>query len=1768
MDDLRKINGLNKLENRVVRNALRNRLNNPQSGLLFTNTPEGSDTETPGTYLIQSEITLDTSSVVATVTFTEGTQTVSTTVANGFSGIEAGDFIRPATGGIVYVIQVKVSNTELLLKSAFEGETTTGEAQSFKLKFGRAKLYSYRNTEAVTSFSFDDKTGAYVLESGATRSGPHDTKGDESLVSFRNGVSYYNIPGSNEEGQADINIVGIVSKLLPPASADKLIETFTPVPYPSNLTRPQDLSKLTIGLQGGELVFGEDYLLSYTPNPIFDGYLPLPEEASVANIHLLEDYEYEESVQDFKGIIAPTDSDGAITNVWAESLTVTEGSTELVPNVDFFGDGLSGSVAVFDRKSAEPLVGAVLTDKGLFYSGLSVKKAVVSWEDAIAEDFEGEKDLREGEDFSVNTENGALYLINGIQENETLRISYLVQGASLEESVLVERAPTLRTKAFPIIPGTVFVEVHKGKGSKREILQEGRDYQVMHTNGVISLKEELVSQIDKIQVTYSPALAVEAYVKAFSQSSFAIRVVGLPLAAIDKNTITFPIREDADILGVVLPGGSTFNYRDKVKQHKDAQILFIEEGLPRLAQWGHAFVSFSIETGSLPFAPLVRYSNTLTAGVSSKVWESASPADVPVETGSIIKFYSRTNPAIKEYVRVAQKEDMDGLNTRVTFYQEVGNTVGTLAYMVSDEPLVFLTSVYNAEGSPGGASEITLVGEAPCRPGCLVDVENAGVYYVTSKTSVGGNTLLGVTPPLAKEVKQGVGVLISEKPLYEEGDNILIPAFPLLNTPVPAVIIGYTLEENSPPTRFSISQNQEGLILTKREEGVADVTYGPYTLVGRSLEEVLEDIETGVPGVVFEYLQGADIGDISAESIFPIEQGFNPKQLPYTLRVLPTIIRQQDSTREFLKNETDYVLAEGGVIVLNEGHEEGARYFLSYACPRQVTGAIEVKGKRFVGISQGTQLRVTTDYLARDQFIIETKEEWDYLGAWVLPYLEKKKEALRGPQTQGSAGMSADSSTGLLKGVQEDNFSLVRDLYLTATLLWKIAEYYRTRMQSFSKEFEALKGFVIGNTRGGDIYTWYDVNHQSTFGVSKFFPLNYAKDAPLGDGRFAESYTPFDTCAVYNEGGSGRVYSLYANFDKDTKGVSVGDKIKIQGVTELFEIEEILSSTTVRVSTEIPGAGSTPPPDLDIFEGIPYEVIRQDPWNIGFADDKGNIGAMLISSLGQRVLIQSTDPATKFYIQQSTDDGGTWEVHEVSFENEVMGIVPPLLSRYWSLEEIASKLNEEMAPHFIVTVEEVYKWDGLASEVNKAVSVLWPLEVPDTGTTPGYRRTLVLRSRNPLAWVRVPSWEALDLGFVKGVIYKGSQNSYSCISLYDMERSKRLSVKDTIEGLLAISNKIQRGTQANKDVLTTKVEEAQALANRLYIKLGEAKEGAEELSEETDASSAIGITHAQAVLAEDEYTTRLEGTETVTEGDEDTLEDLEADEGKYICAFEEGVLARDDVQDVISQAYDATGQAVVLFDALNQKTEGYDPRVLFGDKTKDPSVPLGAGGSNLVVFPGYLNNGNIIGSYVPHPYGVWDNTLVGEGYSSSTTEGFRMEDALTVVVTAPGYSLSSNIFSMTITGPSTSQTYSYGLYSTLGNLIAALNSFNSAVQFSTTFPLDTPYGALLTVNKNLTVGSPYIVPFGVKGDMVYYVISDYELMQERDRQQSRANVLGAEKGWLVTREGQLRTQFGEGGERLSYNRKVWMNRLLHKTLGVLSSIVPLKKMIREATGDE
>lgn len=1783
-DDITKFKSLNYMNNRVVRNAMSGKKNDPDAGILITETASFSDTVDPQTYLIRSEITPDTTFTVASVTFHEGSAVVTTTTPNGFSNVQVGDSIRPEElGGIFYTILTKESSTRLVVSlqySSPNGATfNTGVAQVMKREFGGAKLYSYSDPgqEGVDVFSYDAQLGVWTLgnDAAAHRSGPYSTTSDQTVSSYMDSINGHSVP-NGETGVADINLVGVIKKNLQPTQADNSVVTFSPAPNPSSLNEPGDTSKVAIkvkypGQDWENLEYGEDYLLSYTNNPVYDGYRPLPSQVTSVIISMMRDFSYSENVDSsFSGKVAPVDSDGETVNpVWKDSINVEAGG-QLTPNDSFMVDPLQGVVTIFDRVEKEELIGAVLYDKGAIYSGVEVRLSDDPLEDITEDSFYSASLLKENIDFTVNRENGTFYLLGESDPNKTLILNYLVEGATRTTSQPVEDISDLRTDAFPVVPGSVRITATYKDGTKSKELASS-DYTVFYSNGVIRLDESFAGVFKSISITYKPALKVTVYAKSVGDNKFYFKVKDVPVLALNELSVAVGFK-DAGLEVLSL----TTNEKRSIpltgsKYSKDNGVLTLAETSPTMAKAGYALITFGYTSSSLPYYPLVRILRRLPQGSSSIVLESTSVSTLGLVVGGFIKFTSTTDPKAMEIVCISSITSIDGVNVQVNFTQPTRRLIENLYWYASDSLVPWVEDTYHTSSAfAEKASQITLEGVIPCQAACILSLEGNGLYQIIGKSYSNGKTVLSISPNLSSSISSIISAKITVAPVYQEGDNGLSAKNAIIGeaTPIATLQAPYVEE----PTRFSLKKAGTTYSITKSTETSADVIYSEDSS-GRTVKDTLDSLADSFSGQVTYHTNAIDV---PSTNLGVISYEVNPNQLPYTFKSYPTLYRKRQGETSYraLTQGVEYS-SEAGIIRLTEGNTivKGDRFSLSYSYPsNHGATVVSVSGKQFVSTVKGTQFNVAYDYLAPDQFYIETMKEGLFIYDWALPYLDAKREALKGPKPTGSKGPTLVSTSGKMDGAVYNTVSELRDIYLASNVLWKVSDYYKNRMLPFAKEYSALLGLKAGNiTPERDTRTsWVDVCHQMNFGMSEFFPNDYTSLTPAEDGRFAKTYNCCDTVAVYNDGTYGYIVGPYSNFKDVAKGLLIGDKIVLEGSPNEYTVVAIDTSTRVKVTPTIEGASNNAPDFSDVksFYGINYSVIRSVPGEMYFVDDKGHHGAKAVSSLLGEVFVMK-EVKNNFTLEYSKDAGKTWIKQEVDLtENDTLP-----LPHYLSLKEVARILFDSLFENFIVAVEDIYSWPKYTHQLQEMLSFQWPLSIPDTGKLPGKRSALVIRARDSKTWVRFSSTASsgnVDLGFDKSTVYKGAFNVLNCNSMARGEKEERISLITGINKILGISDKIDRGLSAGTLVPTmtnivTKVSEH-------LEQLKSASVGASGITYEKDATEQVALSYTGANQAIEVYSGYISETNNQKTQDSTKLSQVSGGSAEaYICSFREETLSRSDANALLAQSFASSN--VGKFKITSYFPSTVDPRVVYGTGAKDATVPLGTDGSAKKVFPTYLNNSYMKGTYVPQPYGSWDSLSDStKRYSSGAFETLKMDDALWITATYPtGISISSTENGMTIVAGANSNYIAYDSYSNLAKLVNKLNSLG--VLFCTknaNYPDTTPYGTLVPINtaRVLDNGDSLAIPFGVKGDILFYTVSDDNLLTWKTEEGSRVSIVEGYLSYYQVRAEEIKNSFGVSGESLHNNREMWLKKLLHKTFGMVGYYLPTKKAVKESYDEQ
>jgi hypothetical protein len=593
----------------------------------------------------------------------------------------------------------------------------------------------------------------------------------------------------------------------------------------------------------------------------------------------------------------------------------------------------------------------------------------------------------------------------------------------------------------------------------------------------------------------------------------------------------------------------------------------------------------------------------------------------------------------------------------------------------------------------------------------------------------------------------------------------------------------------------------------------------------------------------------------------------------------------------------------------------------------------------------------------------------------------------------------------------------------------------------------------------------------------------------------------------------------------------------------------------------VPGAYSSEPsfPDLKSFYGMKYKVTRSAPGEMTFGDEKGHSGAKAISSLTESVFVVPSVQDT-FKMKFSVDEGVTWTNKSINLTSD-MTIPLPL---YWSLTEIATKLYDSLYSNFIVSVEDVYTWPEFSDTVTSTLDVAWPLNITDVDHLSGKRSSIVIRARASGTWMKFDAPGNLDLGFSTSIVYKGASRLSYCSTVAQDEIDARNVEIPKLNTLLAVADKIDRGLAANVEPLKTPATTVLSSVSSHIANIQEALAGATGLMAEVDATASVALSFTGAQQAVSKYTQYLSESNGDKTKDTAYKNSVQGTTGaSYASDFHVETISRTATNNLLSSQYASTGEAVLNLTA-SLRSATMEPRIVFGDRTKNPTVPLGISRALVSVFPEYLINGSMMGTYILNPFGSWVNTSVTSRYSSGVTEPIRMDNAFTISSSITGVTLESTEFGITLTHGTDTFYTAYDSYPTLTSLIAKIDADGLVTCTLGSYPGNTAYGTLVMMPlRTLTVGTPQVMPFGIKGDISFYVVSDYNLVTRRNQDSSRVSTVGGYKSWYTSRKTQLKQYFGTQGESLPTNRQYWLAKLLQRVYGPVCTFLPLKRVLKE-----
>lgn len=1834
--------------------------------------------------------------------FTAGSNQVSFSniPSGGLAVVQVGDFIRPnSTGGRPYRIEY-VRSTYVQLNSYYAGDSITDSAQIQKRDIGQVLVSSYENEGDTINFEYSTEKNQWVITKEGSPAGlyktgdgrpygldpdDHPATADETVV-FKEGINLtYLEMGSSTN--PDLRYIGTQTRWTKRASSNINTKTFSPCPNPSDLTNPADMDKVHLEIQYGvnrpyhEVPFAQSYtgssdtsayfLLSYTNNPMYDGYLPFSETTTNASIHLLNkkeasysvpstgfdgSFQLKESVEDSSGDTHKV----VVTDWWKDKFFLKKRrgstSTPLVQNVDYLLDGPRGVITTVDFTEEYPI--SVIMDKlDPLYTGLVVKTAAVSVNDATDSDFTNGTVLVEGEDFAINSNNGGFAFLKDIQPGYSAQFKYLAKGTpkSINQDI-VRGTPEIRLPFFPIITGTIaFQGTYQDNKSLlvTRTMIEGTDFRVFYTNGVIQFADQGTTKIVHISGTYTPASQLTCYAAPRNDDTlFDLKLEQTPSIVTDANTIDTVIRiEGATLQSLSTLSGADVGVTGAVSA--STGIFRVPQPNMEMSKDGVALATVSMVSAGIPFAPLVRFYTKYTAGTSDIYLDGVQSSQSGIVAGRALMIGSLNTPSQKELAMVSSVEDIDGINTKVSIYPPLCSDLFRPVLYAADATLSFVDLpegvTFEAMGSKAKMVVVNGTDDWNIKPGCWLYIAERQIVRVTNVIRTADSVKLTIDPPIVTSVESSTdlqNIKYTVSPVYVKGDNAVImdnpvvqygaPAFTLYRKPVPQ----YADKE----IRTEISIQEGILTVTDEIYGISSNEYivPIYGDTGTPAIENLRDFvntiatqsagdagATGLSSILY-YDEIRDLSLMHVYSIQDSQQSINPNQLPYNVLCTPSVFKKDADSSVYAPvspssgaySFVGNVMGLTNTLLANERYKVTYTYVDTNSTTYASRDTISADGLVFRAIPKKSRFKLTFDFLAQDQFYIQSTTESSYLNDSVIPYLSTASSQKAGPSSFGppdSVDEEGDASSA--RGVV-NNYYQLREYQLMTQLLWKISEYYKYRMGSFASEMEPLAGHRIGNNnfdstaKAENRMTDYnDMVYQATLGESEFFPRKYRQLSPVPDGRFAQKILAYDRVKLRNipgtiyynkkypwsdeldydnphhaQDGLGYLYNPYGDYNRESLNgprVAVGDQIMLSGIKQTFTVIEVNpAGTIIYLDAHIP----TNPKQVDPsvyggaytgeFNGKTYFIVKQIKPLYPVLDNRGFDGAVAIGTdWGDEDGDFDYPDGANFTIEVSDDRGTTWTRINHSIKEE------DTIFEWESVKNVAKYIFRAFAQDgFSVYAENGYYQPGSQSNFNTTMETSWPIQTPDLEDIDSTGKCLKMYCRTVGRWFRFvePTREneisADTLGFDMNVTYISNYNSINCINDTTLQIPHRTQEIISINTSLTTPDRLDRGSTGLWVDLAT--NEFLVFVDDLNLKpdLEKAYAGSLRIMQEATGSAAPAYFNAKAM--QPNYVNYL--AETNISINQDSIMSQVMSNPAYNAAindFSAEYLPASVATQQITTSFETSGRLILTFTS----SKGHDPRVVFGNKSTNPSVPCGIDSSYVSVFPTYRTTGTFVS-------GTWDTTPTTiPSYSDGSSYTFEMPNTdimfmqlynpSTIPSPAPWeYQFTQVGLNLRAVGSPTVSTVLFADCVTFGDLrdkieavspLLLLEIYHNPWTYTDTIPCD--HFQIMSSYATLDIGDTQeLYNISITDDIVFYTMSNVVL----DTRGLEANARLAQlNGYLPVFNDRTASIWGSFGytpinpldvpENLAANRKYWLNNLLTKGVGPAQYILPYKNKLKE-----
>jgi hypothetical protein len=1101
-------------------------------------------------------------------------------------------------------------------------------------------------------------------------------------------------------------------------------------------------------------------------------------------------------------------------------------------------------------------------------------------------------------------------------------------------------------------------------------------------------------------------------------------------------------------------------------------------------------LNYEFLADALPFAPLVRLTKSLKAG-QELVQTDGYPGSTELVAGAVIGISSYgTGP--RHYYQVRGAYNATGVNASLLLNSPLSENYFEPHFMVTDTAVAF-NAVQGLSAAPvvAGGSSMTVDGDRRLEflPGKMMLLESSNkseVYRVKTVRydDASSSTVVTVDPPFhTSETSPSVlaDIKLSLTVVYQEGDNALVTSYPVYSGNFPLWNISYLPQENGGYATVQINQDQV-LVTEYLPEGKNEYTVRVES--GFNVDSVATSIEAlgggGKFSVGWLFPKG---GGIITDNLERSQAAF---QMPYVANARAQVKKKSAGDANYRVLEWgdsagagDYHIS-GGMVLLEDPMVFGDRYVVTYVGVndlRQYRGrSLQMDGRRLLGIPGRSFYNVSCDYLHPDQYYLEAHEYKTFLDGVVGPYLEQVSQSREGGSPGGVVPPADKEGSDLAEIGVPDMLYALRDEKLKFDLYWRAYEYYAGRMGKFATEYQGMASLRFANCEfsGGtedqrfNLVSRQDIDVFATFGAAAFSPVGHDGYGPNRDARFTGLYRSYGSAHFFNYGGAGVMLSADGLFK--TRGLKAGDAIRIGGTRTFYTIASIVSESELKFTQLITGrpvnsgyqhvSGKYQQKVAPLFpwlgspttvdapsSGTSYWVRLQSAPTFPLVDHTGCPCATARSDASEPyALSDGSSWSNVLCLEASTDFGASWKAYEVDLSfltgpytaDKVAQAIQEGASAYDPEDPTKTVTVSGLSSLLVSSVERVYAPEGV--DVEKSMDVTWPFSFPDKMDRNGITRVLVLRALSPGTWFRFVEPEAPDttvrktgastLGFSTNVVFKGNVDKTGANGRAETEQSVRTSEIGVARTLLGLYDKMDRASSALYTPLYLgAVKKSNAALDSYVTSLHTAKDAAEGIMVETDATPAIQDSYAQASSMVAKYVSQLGLSEDMA-GDDDTLvKALQSNPSSWECSVSDALMPKATAASQAQASYATSGVPTITLTAPSDD----DARVVFGDGSEQYEF----GGKKL--FPSYVQSSVPAGQYDPLVKCNWVSSPVGNvgALYLSAVSGVISPRA---TIDKNGVTLSYSVTSKGLTTKGKPISFLFSKYATVKLLVDAINS--------------------------------------------------------------------------------------------------------------------------------